>query len=86
MQRCGMRKDQELSQYDALDVTEKAAMEGALNRCRALVDKIVSELCEKKSGDFVSILSLADFQASLEHAAEVLEQKADSPPKKRAAP
>ena len=81
-----MRKVEELPQFDALDVTEKAAMEGALNRCRALVDKIVSELCEKKSGDFASVLSLADFQASLEHAAKVLEQKADSPPKKRAAP
>ena len=77
-----MRKNEELSEFDMLDVPEKAAMEGALNRCRALVDKLASELCEKKSGDFASILSLADVQASLEHAAEVLEQKADSLPKK----
>ena len=77
-----MRKKEEVSEFDMLDVTEKAATEGALNRCRALVDKVASELCEKKSGDFASILSLADVQASLEHAAEVLEQKADSLPKK----
>ena len=82
MQRCGMRKDQELSQYDALDVTEKAAMEGALNRCRALVDQVERKLGERKPEDFANSLRLADFQASLEHAAEILEQKADSPPKK----
>ena len=77
-----MRKNEKLSEFDTLNATEKAATEGALNRCRALVDKLASELCEKKSGDFASILSLADVQASLEHAAEVLEQKADSLPKK----
>ena len=77
-----MRKDEELSEFDTLDATERTAMEGALSRCRVLVDKVASELGERKSGDFASILSLADFQASLEHAAEVLEQKADSLPKK----
>jgi hypothetical protein len=81
-----MRKDEEVSEFDMLDATERTAMEGALSRCRVLVNKIASELGERKSGDFASsILSLADFQASLEHAAEVLEQKATSPPKKRAA-
>jgi hypothetical protein len=79
-----MRKNEELSEFDMLDVPEKAALEGALNRCRALVDQVARELCEKKSGDFASILSLADFQASLEHAAELLGQKADSSPKKAA--
>ena len=77
-----MRKDEELSEFDTLDATERTAMEGALSRCRVLVDKVASELGERKSGDFASILSLADFQASLEHAAELLKQKADSPPKK----
>ena len=77
-----MRKKEEVSEFDMLDVTEKAATEGALNRCRALVDQVARELCEKKPEDFADSLLLADFQASLEHAAEVLEQKADSPPKK----
>jgi hypothetical protein len=48
MLRCGMRKEEELSEFDMLDATEKVAMEGALNRCRALVDKVVRELGEKK--------------------------------------
>ena len=51
-----MRKDKELSEFDTLDATEKTATEGALNRCRALVDKVASELGEKKSGDFASML------------------------------
>ena len=77
-----MRKNEKLSEFDTLNATEKAATEGALNRCRALVDKVASELCEKKSGDFASILSLADFQASLEHAAEVLRTESRQSAKK----
>jgi hypothetical protein len=83
MLRCGMRKEEELSEFDMLDATEKAAMEGALNRCRALVDKVVRELGEKKSEDFANSLLLADFQASLEQAAEVLElESRTDPPEK----
>jgi hypothetical protein len=83
MLRCGMRKEEELSEFDMLDGTEKAAMEGALNRCRALVDKVVRELGEKKSEDFANSLLLADFQASLEQAAEVLElESRTDPPEK----
>ena len=77
-----MRKNAESSEFDTLDATEKAATEGALNRCRVLVDQVARDLGEKKPEDFANSLSLADFQASLEHAAEILEQKADSPPKK----
>jgi hypothetical protein len=60
---------------DALDAREKAAAEGALNRCRALADQIESELCNRKPEHFVDKLSLADFYASLERAADVLRQK-----------
>ena len=77
-----MRKDEELSEFDTLDATERTAMEGALNRCRDLVDKVASELGERKSGDFASILSLADFQASLERAAEVLRTESRQSAKK----
>jgi hypothetical protein len=56
-----------------------AVIECALNRCLALADKITRELSKKKPEDFPSTLLLADFQASLERVAEVLE---DHPPKK----
>jgi hypothetical protein len=83
MLRCGMRNEEELSEFDMLDATEKAAMEGALNRCRALVNKVVRELGEKKYEDFANSLLLADFQASLQHAAELLElESRTDPPKK----
>ena len=58
--------------FDGLDVTEKAGIEGALNRCRALATQIASELRNKRPEHFVDKLSLADFYASLEHAADVL--------------
>ena len=83
MLRCGMRKEEELSEFDMLDTTEKAAMEGALNRCRALVAQVARELGEKKSEDFANSLLLADFQASLERAAELLElESRHDPPEK----
>jgi pantothenate kinase-related protein Tda10 len=47
----------------------------ALNRCRALAAQIASELRSKRSEYFVDKLSLADFYASLERAAEILGQK-----------
>jgi hypothetical protein len=59
-------------EFDGLDATEKAGIEGALNRCRALAAQIASELRNKRPENFVDKLSLADFYASLEHAADVL--------------
>jgi glutathione S-transferase len=61
--------------FDSLDATEKAAIEAALNRCRRLVAQIESELRNKRPEHFVDKLSLADFYASLEQAADVLGQK-----------
>ena len=58
-----------------LDATEKAGIEAALNRCRGLAAQIASELRNKRPEHFVDKLSLADFYASLEHAADVLGQK-----------
>jgi hypothetical protein len=62
-------------ELDGLDATEKAGIEAALNRCRGLAAEIASELRNKRSGHFVDKLSLADFYASLERAAEILGQK-----------
>jgi glutathione S-transferase len=61
--------------FDSLDATEKAAVEAALNRCRALAAQLESELRNKRPEHFVDELSLADFYASLERAAGVLEKK-----------
>ena len=60
---------------DGLDATENAAMEGALNRCRALVRQIQRKLRNKRPEHFVDNLSLADFCASIERAADVLKRK-----------
>ena len=62
-------------EFDSLDAREKAAVEAALNRCRALATKIANELRNKRPEHFVDKLSLADFYASLEQAADVLGQK-----------
>jgi hypothetical protein len=59
-------------EFDGVDATEKAGIEAALNRCRALAAQIMSELRNKRPEHFVDKLSLADFYASLEHAADVL--------------
>jgi hypothetical protein len=61
-------------EFDGLDATEKAGIEAALNRCRALAAQIASELRNKRPEHFVDKLSLADFYASLEYAADVLGQ------------
>jgi hypothetical protein len=61
-------------EFDGLDATEKAAVEVALNRCRGLASQIASELRNKRPEHFVDKLALADFYASLEHAADVLGQ------------
>ena len=57
-------------EFDSLDASEKAAIRSTLIRCRVLAAKIANELRNKKP-------ELADFHASLEHAADVLGQKAD---------
>jgi hypothetical protein len=62
-------------EFGSLDPTEKAGIEAALNRCRALAAQIESELGNVRRGHFVDKLSLAEFYASLEHAADVLGQK-----------
>jgi hypothetical protein len=51
-------------EFGGLDATEKAAAEGALNRCRVLADQIHSIL-RNESPHFVDRVSLADFCAPL---------------------
>jgi hypothetical protein len=62
-------------EFDSLAEIEKAAMKRPLNRCRVLAGQIESELRNKRAAHFVDKLSLADFYASLEHGAEVIEQR-----------
>jgi hypothetical protein len=59
-------------EFDNLDANEKAALESALYRCRALVGRTGEELRKKKPEHFVDESSLADLHASLERAADVL--------------
>ena len=61
-------------EFDNLHANEKAAVESTLYRCRALVGRIGEELRKKKPERFVDERSLADFHASLERAAWILEQ------------
>jgi hypothetical protein len=62
-------------EFDSLDANEKAALKGALIRCRALVGRIESALCNEKPEHFFDELTLADFYASLERATDILGQK-----------
>ena len=62
-------------QFEGLDATERAGIEAALNRCRGLAAQIASELRNKRPEHMVDKLSLAEFYASLEHAADVLAPK-----------
>jgi hypothetical protein len=73
-------------EFESLDAPEKAAVEAALNRCRGLAAQIESELRNKRPENFVDKLSLADFSASLEHAADVLGQKGRRPVENTPAP
>ena len=66
-------------EFEGLDATEKAGIEGALNRCRRLAAQIESELRNKRHERFVDKLSLADFCVSLERAADVLGQQSPTP-------
>ena len=63
-------------EFDSLDAAEKAGTGAALNRCRALATKIGNELRNRRPEHFVDKSSLAEIHASLEHAADVLGQKA----------
>jgi hypothetical protein len=65
-----------LTEYRRLDAIEKAAVKAALDRCRVLADQIDGELLKKGAEDFSNLTVLAEFQASLESAAEVLERTA----------
>jgi len=58
---------------------ERTGTEAALNRCRELARQLQAELSGKRRDDFVDVMSLADFQVSLERAAFVLEQKVQQP-------
>ncbi len=63
-------------EFDSLNTHEKAAVEGALNRCRALAAQIESQLHNERREHFVhDSLSLADLYTSLECAANVLGQE-----------
>ena len=66
-------------EFDSLDAIERTGTEAALDRCRSLAAQIASELHNKRPEHFVDKLSLADFYASLEHAADVLGQKGQRP-------
>jgi hypothetical protein len=63
------------SAFDGLDPIEKAAVERALNRCRALAAQIESELRNKRREHFIDKFLLADLCASLEEAANFLGEK-----------
>jgi glutathione S-transferase len=52
-------------EFDGMDATEKAGIEAALNRCRALAAQLESELRHKKPEHFVEKLSVADLCAPL---------------------
>ena len=81
-----MRKDEQLSAAErchgdqerascSLSVLEKAGTEAALNRCRALAQRIECDLRNRRSERFGDLVSLAELQAALERAAWVLERK-----------
>jgi hypothetical protein len=64
-------------EFDSLPATEKAAVEGALNRCRALADQIEAML---RNGEHPGDRALlADLYVSLKRAAKVLGQKRRQP-------
>jgi hypothetical protein len=64
-------------EFRSLDVTEKTAVEGLLDRCRALADQIEGIL---RNGEHPADRALlADLYVSLKRAAKVLEQKRRQP-------
>jgi hypothetical protein len=73
-------------EFDNLAEIEKAAVEAALNRCRVLAGQIEGLLRNKRPEHFVDKLSLADFYASLAHAAGIIGQKGQRSVAKTPAP
>src|SRR5262245_38688593 len=69
------RGDQQRVPSGSLSALEKAGIEAALNRCRALAQQIEGELRIRRSERFADLVSLAELQAALERAAWVLERK-----------
>ena len=65
-------------EFHSLDAREKAALEAALKRCRVVAGQIESILRNERR-HFVDEVSLADFYAALERAADVLGQKGRRP-------
>jgi hypothetical protein len=64
-------------EFDSLPATEKAALEAALDRCRALADQIEGMLRNgEQPGDRAV---LADLYVSLKRAGKVLEHKRRQP-------
>jgi hypothetical protein len=63
-----------LTEFHRLDGIERTATKAALDRCRALAEQIERELMKKNAANFQNLTVLADFQASFERAAEVLER------------
>ena len=66
-------------EFDGLDAIEKAAVTAALDRCRVLAGQIESKLRNVSPEHFTDNVSLADFHASLERAADVLGRKGREP-------
>jgi hypothetical protein len=73
-------EEQRLGIKRSLSEIEKLGTDAALKRCRELACQIQSGLLNRKPGHFGNILSLADFQVSLERAASFLEHKAGTKP------
>jgi len=67
-------KDRERRIKRLVAAIEKRGIDGALDRCRLLVDQINRDLRDEKFGDFVNdVSSLADFQVAIERAASLLD-------------
>src|SRR3977135_2289431 len=68
----------------ALASIEQSGAAAALERCRALAERIDAELREKKT-EHLDTAALAEFQVSLERAASVLRQGSIHPPQSSSA-
>ena len=68
------RSDEQLSEFENYLEHRKRIEEvkAALNRCRALAQRIQYDLRNKKPEHFADVWALADFQVALEHAASML--------------
>jgi hypothetical protein len=67
-------KDRDRRIKRLVSAIEKRGAQGAIDRCRVLVDQINRDLRGKKFGHFVNdVSSLADFQVAIERAAFLLD-------------